>query len=104
MDAGSLWKLILLLVGLFGSSLTGVFLLGVFTQRASARGVSLGVAASIMALILLRTFEVPIHGFLTAAVGVLSCVIVGYVASLFLPARDPVLTNLTLGTLNKVKE
>jgi Na+/proline symporter len=69
MDPGSLWELILLLVGLFGSSLTGVFLLGVFTRRASARGVALGVAASIMSLIMLRTFDIPIHGFLTAAVG-----------------------------------
>ena len=71
MDAGSLWTLILLLVGLFGSSLTGVFLLGVFTRRASARGVTLGVAASIMSLIMLRTFDIPVHGLLTAAVGVL---------------------------------
>ncbi len=82
----SLWEMILLLVGLFGSSLTGVFLLGVFTRRAGARGAALGIAASIMALIMLRTFDIPIHGFLTAAVGVLTCVIVGYVASIFLPA------------------
>ncbi len=104
MDAGSLWKLILLLVGLFGSSLTGVFLLGVFTRRASARGVAVGVAASITSLIMLRTFDIPIHGFLTAAVGVLSCVVVGYVASIFLPARDRVLRNLTLATLENAKE
>jgi len=51
MDPGSLWDMILLLVGLFGSSLCGVFLLGVFTRRASARGVALGVTASIVALI-----------------------------------------------------
>ncbi len=104
MDPGSLWKLILLLVGLFGSSLTGVFLLGVFTRRASARGVALGVAASIMSLIMLRTFDIPIHGFLTAAVGVLSCVVVGYVASIFLPGQDRPLKNLTLATLEDAKE
>ena len=99
MDPGSLWTLILLLVGLFGSSLCGVFLLGVFTRRASSRGVAIGVAASIVSLIMLRTFDIPIHGFLTAAVGVLSCVVVGYVASIFLPDRDRVLKNLTLATL-----
>jgi SSS family transporter len=104
MDAGSLWKLILLLVGLFGSSLTGVFLLGVFTRRASTRGVALGVVASIMSLIMLRTFDIPIHGFLTAAVGVLSCVVVGYVASIFLPGQDYLLKNLTLATLEDAKE
>jgi Na+/proline symporter len=104
MDADSLWKLILLLVGLFGSSLTGVFLLGVFTRRASARGVTLGIAASIMSLIMLRTFDIPIHGFLTAAVGVLSCVVVGFLASIFLPDRDRPLKNLTLATLANEKE
>ncbi|MHC4314504.1 MAG: sodium:solute symporter family transporter [Planctomycetota bacterium] len=104
MDPGSLWELILLLVGLFGSSLTGVFLLGVFTRRASACGVAIGVAASIVALIVLRTFDIPIHGFLTAAVGVLSCVVVGYVASIFLPAQDRLLKNLTLATLEDSEE
>ena len=100
----SLWELILLLVGLFGSSLTGVFLLGVFTKRASARGVALGVAASIVSLIMLRTFDIPIHGFLTAAAGVLSCVMVGYGASLLLPGQDRPLKNLTLATLEDAKE
>jgi len=104
MDAGSLWTLILLLVGLFGSSLTGVFLLGIFTRRASSPGVALGVAASIMSLIMLRTVDIPIHGFLTAAVGVLSCVAVGYVASIFLPAQDRLLKNLTLATLEDAKK
>jgi SSS family transporter len=104
MDPGSLWELILLLVGLFGSSLCGVFLLGVFTRCASSRGVALGVAASITSLIMLRTFDIPIHGFLTAAVGVLSCVVVGYVASIFLPGRDRLLKNLTLATLEDAKE
>ena len=104
MDPGSLWELILLLVGLFGSSLCGVFLLGVFTRRAGTRGVALGVAASIISLIMLRTFDIPIHGFLTAAVGVISCVAVGYVASIFLPDQDRLLKNLTLATLEDAKE
>jgi len=104
MDAGSLWKLILLLVGLFGSSLCGVFLLGVLTRRASARGVSLGIAASIVSLIMLRAFDIPIHGFLTAAVGVLTCVVVGFLASLLLPDRDRRLENLTLATLENTNK
>ena len=104
MDAGSLWRLILLLVGLFGSSLCGVFLLGVFTQRASERGVIAGVTASILSLVLLRTLALPIHGFLTAAVGVLTCVTVGYAASLCMPGQDRPLKNLTLATLDRTKE
>ncbi|MHC4119269.1 MAG: sodium:solute symporter family transporter, partial [Planctomycetota bacterium] len=101
----SLWEMILLLVALFGSSLTGVFLLGVFTRRASAGGVALGVVASIMSLIVLRTTDSPpVHGVLTATVGVLSCVAIGYVASLLLPGKDRPLENLTLATLEDRKE
>ncbi|MHC4569667.1 MAG: hypothetical protein ACYTE3_28405, partial [Planctomycetota bacterium] len=62
-----------------------------------AAGVAIGVAASIMSLIALRLlsilrlfgipihsvlrriFDIPIHPLLTAAVGVLTCVVVGYV-------------------------
>ncbi len=64
----------------------------------------MGVAVSIVALIMLRTFDIPIHGFLTAAVGVLSCVVVGFLASIFLPDRDRLLKNLTLATLEDPKE
>ena len=46
----------------------------------------------------------PIHPILTAAVGVLSCVAVGYVASIFLPDRDRLLKNLTLATLEDAEE
>jgi len=99
-DASSLWTLILLLVGLFGSSLTGVFLLGVFSRRASSRGVAVGIVCSIAALIALRFIDPsPIHGFLTAAVGVLTCVGVGYLASLVLPDSKRSLKNLTMATL-----
>ena len=122
MNPESLWTTILLLVGLFGSSLTGVFLLGVFTQRASARGVAVGVAASIVALLVLRLpaiigifgisvepellakLTIPIHGFLTAAVGVISCVVVGYIASFFLPAQGHSIKGLTLATLEDAEE
>jgi len=99
-DAASLWMLTLLLVGLFGSSLTGVFLLGVLTQRANARGTALGVVTSIITLIALQKMDPrPISGLLTAAVGALTCVTVGYIASLVLPEPDRPLANLTLRTL-----
>jgi len=97
--------LTLLLVGLFGSSLTGVFLLGVLTQRANARGTALGVAASIVTLIALQNMDPrPINGLLTAAVGALTCVSVGYIASILLPEPVRPLANLTLRTLAPADE
>ena len=99
-DAKSLWDLILLFMALFGSSLAGVFLLGACTKRANTPGVAIGVAASVITLVVLKNMEnAPIHGILTAAVGVLSCVIVGYVASLFFPTMGRVIEDKTLNSL-----
>ena len=104
-DAKSLWDLILLFMALFGSSLAGVFLLGVFTKRANTLGVTIGVAASVTTLMVMKNMEnPPIHGILTAAVGTLSCVIVGYFASLILPGTERAIEGLTFGTLDRDRE
>jgi len=101
----SLWDLILLLMALFGSTLTGVFLLGVFTKRANALGAAIGVITSVSALITMRTVKgLPIHGILTAAVGVLTCVLVGYIASLIFSGPSRPLAGLTLSTIEKPDE
>ena len=100
LDPTSLWDLILLLVGLFGSTLTGVFLLGVLTLRAHSRGTVVGIVASMATLIAIRNLENnPIPGILTSAVGVLTCVAVGYSASFVIPGPKRSLTNLTVYTL-----
>ena len=100
-DAKSLWDLILLFMALFGSSLAGVFLLGVFTKRANSLGVATGVIASIGMLITIKFLvDNPFHGILTAAVGVLTCVIVGYLTSLIFPSKRTI-EGLTLSTLKK---
>jgi len=101
LDARSLWDLILKFAGLLGSSLTGIFLLGVFTRRANACGTAVGVVASISVLFLVQRMDPPlVHGYLFAAVGILTCVGVGYVASLFCGGASGSLDGLTLRTLN----
>ena len=90
-------------MALFGSTLTGVFLLGVFTKRANGIGAAVGVVASISTLIVLKILkeDSPVPGILTAATGVLTCVIVGYIASLFVPAASRSLAGLTVATLGE---
>jgi Na+/proline symporter len=100
LDPKSLWDLILLLVGLLGSTLTGVFLLGVLTRRANTRGTAVGVMASMAALIVVRNLpHSPVPGILTSAVGVLTCVVTGYLASIVFPGSNTALANLTVHTL-----
>ena len=85
---------------IFGSTLTGVFLLGVLTLRAHSRGTVVGIVASMATLIAIRNLENnPIPGILTSAVGVLTCVAVGYSASFVIPGPKRSLTNLTVYTL-----
>ena len=65
---------------------------------------AIGVAASVITLIVLKTMEnAPLHGILTAAVGILSCVIVGYFASLCFSTSERELEGLTFSTLKKVE-
>ena len=94
----SLWDLFLKTAGLLGSGLAGVFVLGVFTQRAHAVGALVGVVASAVTLVFVQTAE-GVHGYLFAAVGILTCVLFGYLASLVLPGERRSLDGLTVRTM-----
>ncbi len=101
LDGGSLWILLLQVVIPIGSALTGVFLLGVLTTGAHSRGAAVGVIASMAIVILFANMEnspLP-HPVLKAAVGVLTCVVVGYLVSLAIPGPGRSLTDLTLHTV-----
>lgn len=85
----SLWDEFLKLIALVGGGFPGIFALGLLTRRAHATGVMIGAVASIAVTWWFQhytTTSVFLHSFV--AVG--SCMIVGYVASLLLPARPPV--------------
>lgn len=79
----SLWDLFLKNAGLLGSSLAGIFVLGIFTRRANTMGTMTGAVVSIAVLFSLQQMEPsPIHGYLYAVVGIVTCVSIGYLASL----------------------
>jgi Na+/proline symporter len=85
-DVRSLWDFFQYLMGLFVGSLAGLFLLGVFTNRANSRGAFVGALASAALLAYITQFA-HIHFLLYSAVGVLSCFGIGYLASLVLPGQ-----------------
>ncbi len=76
------------ILGLFGSGLAGLFILGIFTERANGRGALCGAAASAVLIYAVQT-GTRMHGYLYAAVGIASCVGIGYAASRLLPQRRP---------------
>jgi len=96
-DVGSLWDVFQEVMSLFGGALAGLFALGIFSRRATGPGALVGAAASVVTLYLVKSYT-PVHFFLYALVGVLTCIIVGYAASLLLPARAKNLAGLTILT------
>ena len=69
------------LLGVAGSGLAGVFILGIFTRRTTATGALLGAAASTVAVAWV-TWWTDLNLYLYAAVGITTCVVVGYLSSL----------------------
>lgn len=94
-DVRSLWDRFSELIGLLGGGLAGLFILGIFTRRANAPGALIGLAASALVQYLVKAHTGLIF-FLYASTGLLSCVVVGYLASLLFPVHRKALPGLTL--------
>jgi SSS family transporter len=91
----SLWDLFLALLGLLGGGLAGVFALGIFTRRANSAGAIVGVVSSTIILYYVQR-HTDVHFFLYGGIGILTCVTLGYLASLLFPSPNPCPDNLTL--------
>ncbi len=96
----SLWDMFTMIVGLFGGPLAGVFMLGIFTRRATSAGALIGGLAGALAVFLVQSLT-QVHFFLWAACGILTCLLVGYLVSLISPATNRDLKGLTLYTLGR---
>lgn len=94
----SLWELFLEYIGLFGGSLAGLFVLGIFTRQGHGAGALVGAVTSAIALYLVKTLT-DVHFFLYGGIGILTCVAVGYIASVLLPAKRKDLDGLTFYSL-----
>lgn len=81
-DINSVWDIILEVAGLFTGAMTGVFLLGIFSKRANGKGAIVGAFASALILLAVKTWT-PLNFFLYSGIGIISCMVVGYFASLF---------------------
>jgi SSS family transporter len=101
-DLRSVWDLAIMLTGMILAPIAGIFFLGIFTTRANSTGVIIGAAAAIAVTYLVKTYT-PIHHFLYLPVGVVSCVLVGYLASCIIPGVRKELKGLTAFTIYREK-
>jgi solute:Na+ symporter, SSS family len=89
-------------IGMFMGALGGLFLLGILTTRAHARGAFIGLLGGVAVMIWVwRATETS--GYIYAFIGISSCLLIGYAASVLLPAEKHDLENLTLHTLTQTK-
>ena len=99
----SVWDLALMITGMVLAPITGIFVLGIFTRRANTTGVAIGALASVGAT-LFATFYLNLHSLGYLAMGVFTCIAVGYLASFLTPRpRDEKVKGLTIYTLRKTE-
>ncbi|WP_442683103.1 sodium:solute symporter family transporter [Stenotrophomonas sp. JC08] len=94
-DIHSLFDVSIELAGLLGGGFAGAYTLGMFTRRANAQGVAIGVAGSILITMICWSMDL-VHPYFYLAISILLCIVIGYVASLFFPAPANSLAGLTI--------
>jgi len=83
-EVQSLWDAFLGYIGLLGGTTAGLFALGLMTTRANIAGAWIGVISSGAVLVYAKT-QTNVSGLLYAAIGMSTCMLVGYLASALLP-------------------
>lgn len=76
----SLFFLFQEIIGLFGSAIAGVFILGIFTKRANGSGALLGAFICVMVLAYIK-YMTQLNFYIYPLIGIPTCVITGYLAS-----------------------
>jgi len=93
-DIRSAYETFIQILGLLGGVLSGLFVLGIFTRRATGAGAIAGALISATLLFAIR-WQQPLQVFAYAPIGLLACVASGWLLSLILPSKRRELSGLT---------
>jgi SSS family transporter len=91
----SLWDEFNKILGLVLGSMGGLFMLGMLTSKTNATGALIGISGSIMIQLFVIQHQ-SVHLLLYTATGFLSCFIIGYIASRFIPGSGKEVKHLTI--------
>ncbi|WP_315853424.1 sodium:solute symporter family transporter [Neorhodopirellula pilleata] len=96
-DIKSLFDTFVMVIGLFMGVLGGLFILGVFSTTANATGALVGalVGSSVMFSVWAGT---SINGYLYTTIGIVTCVVVGWLSSHVVGTAPKALQGLTIHT------
>lgn len=95
LDIRSLFDVSIELLGLLGGGFAGAYTLGMFTRRANAQGVAIGIGTSLVLTFAIWTLKI-VHPYYYLAISILICIVVGYMASLCFPPPRQSLRGLTI--------
>ncbi len=82
-------------MGLLGGTLSGLFVLGIFSRRASGNGALVGAVLSAAIVFSVRLTH-PLNVYAYAPLGLISCVVMGWLISLPAPVAPGRIDGLTL--------
>ena len=99
-DIHSLFDVSIELAGLLGGGFGGAYTLGMFTRRANAPGVAIGIAASMALTLGVWSLHI-VHPYFYLAISIMLCIVIGYLASLLFPPPTRSLDGLTIYTRPK---
>ena len=99
-DIHSLFDVSIELAGLLGGGFGGAYTLGMFTRRANAPGVAIGIASSMVLTLGVWSLHI-VHPYFYLAISILLCIVIGYLASLLFPPPAGSLDGLTIYTQPK---
>ena len=94
-DIKSMLDEFMMMLGLFGGSLCGLFMLGMLTRRANAFGGLVGALTGLAAVWCVKYFT-PVNFMLYAMIGTVVTFIAGYFASLVSPSDGKDILSLTI--------
>jgi len=81
-------------VGLFGSAIAGIFILGIFIKRANWKGTLIGALLSVIVLAFVK-YNTAINFYIYPLIAIPTCVVGGFLFSFIFPVQQQNLRELT---------
>ena len=81
------------ILGLFGSAMAGIFILGIFIKKAHWKGTLTGAIISILTLTFLK-YNTSLNFYIYPLIGIPTCVVIGYIFSYIIPFKEKYIDDL----------
>lgn len=83
----SLFFLFQEVIGLLGSAMAGIFILGIFVKKANWKGTLIGAVSSVVVLVMVK-YNTSINFYIYPLIAIPTCVFIGYLSSLIFVVED----------------